>query len=561
MSEDAEKDSTEIILRDDPEKMGWRIGDQLGIAMTNRDSGSIGHITAINGRAVTLDKPLASTHWGGMRDVHGYMLELAAEVINLSRNIKIHGPDENFMNASHSDWHNGFHFGTFTSDQHDDSVFDVRYIRTQNCGQFDIMGRYCFHFHLKKRCPRCKLIGNSVFNAIQGAIVIHGTHESLVENNVMWNTASVGVYTEDGNEMNNTVAKNVMLCEEIKLCKYVNHKWQTSSGVKEGGLFWFAATNHAIENRVAGHEHGFWTRVIGSGKGAASGKVCTQSAPFGTIRGNVCHDNGRFGIYPGNQHPRRLERDDMGFVIKEGTKMPSCDRFTADGEDNGFVSYIDDQFEWHNIFSGQYDGRDISYRRMISVDNNNGMYWKRSKTMADSSAYHIEDSLFLAPNKLQHLAIPGMNHIFRVKNTTMIGTRQHSGGASLQAPHHCGLHMTQAPFCNVNILLEDVKFDTPRHLKFGAGGGYPVAPSFMTTDNSLMGYSQVISPKMTGYSAFPGCRNDVTEYLGGYACDDSVKSRILMIWGPDMGNLTLQCQVTIQFYHARMILDAPTMET
>jgi len=159
--------------------------------------------------------------------------------------------------------------------------------------------------------------------------------------------------------------------------------------------------------------------------------------------------------------------------------------------------------------------------------------------MADPSAYHIEDSLCLAPNKLQHTAIPGMNHIFRVKNTTMIGTRQHSGGASLQAPHHCGLHMTQAPFCNVNILLEDVKFDTPRHLKFGAGGGYPVAPSFMTTDNSLKGYSQVISPKMTGYSAFPGCRNDVTEYLGGYACDNSVKSRILMIWGPDMGNLTL----------------------
>ena len=73
-------------------------------------------------------------------------------------------------------------------------------------------------------------------------------------------------------------------------------------------------TNNAIRNRVIGHEHGMWTRNTGHGKGAASGKVCTQHAPFLEIEGNVFHDCQRFGMYPDNQHPRDLIRDEDGYV-------------------------------------------------------------------------------------------------------------------------------------------------------------------------------------------------------------------------------------------------------
>ena len=38
----------------------------------------------------------------------------------------------------------------------------------------------------------------------QIGITVHGTHRSLVENNVMWDVAAAGIYTEDGNEMFNT---------------------------------------------------------------------------------------------------------------------------------------------------------------------------------------------------------------------------------------------------------------------------------------------------------------------------------------------------------------------
>ena len=73
-------------------------------------------------------------------------------------------------------------------------------------------------------------------------------------------------------------------------------------------------TNNAIRNRVIGHEHGMWTRNTGHGKGAASGKICTQHAPFLEIEGNVFHDCQRFGMYPDNQHPRDLIRDEDGYV-------------------------------------------------------------------------------------------------------------------------------------------------------------------------------------------------------------------------------------------------------
>ena len=49
--------------------------------------------------------------------------------------------------------------GTFGDDDHDASIYDVRYVRVQNCGQRDVMGRYCFHFHLKRQCPRCYVKG------------------------------------------------------------------------------------------------------------------------------------------------------------------------------------------------------------------------------------------------------------------------------------------------------------------------------------------------------------------------------------------------------------------
>ena len=86
------------------------------------------------------------------------------------------------------------------------------------------MGRYCFHFHLKKKCTFCTVIGNAVVNSVQGAIVVHGTHQSEVKENILWDSVSVGLYTEDGNEMNNTFSENVMICSGKLFKNFCNSK-------------------------------------------------------------------------------------------------------------------------------------------------------------------------------------------------------------------------------------------------------------------------------------------------------------------------------------------------
>ncbi len=54
-----------------------------------------------------------------------------------------------------------------------------------------------------------------------------------------------------------------------------------------------------------------------------------------------------------------------------------------DGEDNGVVALVEDQFDWHNTFVGGYFMGDISFVRYTSVNNDHAVYWKYGKNMAD----------------------------------------------------------------------------------------------------------------------------------------------------------------------------------
>ena len=119
--------------------------------------------------------------------------------------------------------------------------------------------------------------------------------------------------------MNNTISNNVVICPDIMGCAWVGNEWQSDNGLKEGGIYLLGMTNDLIGNRVIGMEHGMWSpgSAKGNGKGAATGKVCPEFSPFGVMRGNVYHDCQRFGIYLDHQYPRRLIRDENGYVVKD----------------------------------------------------------------------------------------------------------------------------------------------------------------------------------------------------------------------------------------------------
>ena len=90
-------------------------------------------------------------------------------------------------------------------------VLVAEYARVERCGQRHRTGRYCLHLHLLGACPHCVLRGNAIEDSQQGGITVHGTHESRIEDNVLWDTRANGIYVEDGNEMHNMIRRNVVV--------------------------------------------------------------------------------------------------------------------------------------------------------------------------------------------------------------------------------------------------------------------------------------------------------------------------------------------------------------
>merc|ERR550534_2703644 len=343
---------------------------------------------------------------------------------------------------------------------------DIRYARVEYCGQRNVMGRYCLHFHLMANCPLCVFEGNSVVDSAQVGITIHGTHDSLVSNNVVWNARAVGIYTEDGNEMNNKIKQNVIICSWWEYCSV---DWLQNVGL-HAGIFLIGMTNDVIENRVAGHENCIWTpgSARPDGHEKALGKVCPMYTPFGEIRGNVNHDCQHFGLNLDNQFPRNIQRDENGYVIDKAT----CQEFTVDGADNGLqpANVVKDEFDWHNMFVGQYNMGDVQFVNYTGVNNAHNMYWKSSKNFADQRLWHILDSTILNDptdrwGNLQFLG-PGGPHVFGIKNTVFAGGP--AGCGALCAGQHCGLGVADGP-CNSQYLLEKVDFSEVqgRKIEFG----------------------------------------------------------------------------------------------
>ena len=88
----------------------------------------------------------------------------------------------------------------------------MHHTRVERCGQRGVLGKYCMHLHRMGRCEACSLVGNAVEFGQQRGIVIHGTHAATVSQNVLYEVRGAGLYIEDGNEMNNRVLHNVVVC-------------------------------------------------------------------------------------------------------------------------------------------------------------------------------------------------------------------------------------------------------------------------------------------------------------------------------------------------------------
>lgn len=123
----------------------------------------------------------------------------AVEVALLSRNIIFEGgPDSNPLH--------GGHFWIFHTPNVNQYIVGIE---VKKFGQQGILGRYPIHFHFCGNSSGAIVSKNTVRDSNQRAIVIHGTDNVRVEENVVFNTKGHAIILEDGMEQGNKFIRNL----------------------------------------------------------------------------------------------------------------------------------------------------------------------------------------------------------------------------------------------------------------------------------------------------------------------------------------------------------------
>lgn len=568
LSERFKAGETSMRLMHSPVRMGWRVGDRIGVAPTTKGSDGTGHafrITALDDDGtVHIDAPFTGGHFDRSlsflppsqavdeEETRSAAL-MTAEVVNLSRNIIITGDDltndpcdpnqgSETQGCKCTDSRSKCTMGLHTAQMHEGTM-SIRNTRIEKCGQRGVTGKYCLHFHMMGDCPTCEFSNNAIEHGHQRGVIVHGTNRSLVENNVIWDVRGAGIYVEDGSEYMNRIMYNVVVCP-WSLAQSPFHgctipgtnNAESDTPLNQAGIYTVTAANDFIGNRAVNSFNGLLLQAGG----------CNAHLPFGRWEGNTFHGHSRFGLYTlGGSVPRK-----------------SCSAVVDGGLDNGSPVAILNNVDWGTVFVGHYNAGDIQHRGHVSVNNNNLIYWKETKVscihtdilhlhkdqshltpfsysycenqnFADGCAAHISESYYNGGQ----MALPDQ--------TTIIMERTTFGGWTyLEANHHCNVGVT-GMLCTPQYIFHDVQwkaFHAPQYLglqRGGVGGGpvYSLSPpnaAVVMSGSSLLnspfpeGIVSLVSSHFTYLSSTRYCQSATYKYSNGIFCSSPL--RAIKVW-------------------------------
>jgi len=170
MAQTAEAGESTLWLEHDPVALGWRVGDTVSIADTNKGDGlsliytiaafrntTSDGAPALAAGGLVLTEPLTYRALGNLRaqsSLGGPTVALSAEVSLMSRSVTVTGEAFDHDSATGAI---GFHLMVAYQ-----GVLRVSYARFDTCGQQRITGRYCVHMHVLGKCPDCLVQGNAI---------------------------------------------------------------------------------------------------------------------------------------------------------------------------------------------------------------------------------------------------------------------------------------------------------------------------------------------------------------------------------------------------------------
>jgi len=227
----------------------------------------------------------------------------AIEVARLTRKVIFEGelddPTREFLL--------GGHFIVYQTPQQIQLLEGVKLV---NFGQQGEKGRYPIHFHLSGSVAGSIVSKNVIYNSNQRCVVVHGSHDLEVIDNVAFETHGHCFITEDGIETGNVFTRN--LGASIRKPTYVIEGENDNSP----SIFWITnPQNTFVDNIAAGSEFsGFWfdTRVNVRGPSQAGNEdLHPQMLSLGTFANNTAHSCFTFGIQYYSPGYRPLEEATM----------------------------------------------------------------------------------------------------------------------------------------------------------------------------------------------------------------------------------------------------------
>jgi hypothetical protein len=284
LSVDAEAGAQQLQL-DVPE--GWRVGDELLLpdlrqisrnAPIRREAKVVitaidGNTVTLSGNTVTLSKPLEFEH-KSILDPDGAVV-VKPRVANLTRNIVIGsenpaGTRGHTVNAGEATWDIRYNqlvgLGRTRAENLDSTTADpsgaITHVGTNQIARYASHDHHVHaHGHLDPAHPHTgHFLGNVLIAEGPGkwGHVVHGSHDTHVEENVAVGFVGAGFVTEDGYEVRNVFRRNVAVYSEgngINASSNIDPRRGRDCPGCEGAGFWFRGLHQTIEGNEAWNNH------------------------------------------------------------------------------------------------------------------------------------------------------------------------------------------------------------------------------------------------------------------------------------------------------------------
>lgn len=239
--------------------------------------------------------------------------DFAVEVALLSRNIVFEGGPDNKPRR-------GGHFWIMNTPSVVQKLVGIEII---NFGQQGYLGRYPIHFHFCGDGTGSVISKNTVRQSNQRCVVVHGTDNLLIEDNIAYDTKGHCFILEDGMETGNRFLHNLGAQTGAPIDVIPN---QGSNGVEtdyDPSTYWITnPTNTWIGNVAAGSESsGFWFELLLRGTRAALyPDLDPKRAALTLFKDNVAHSC---------QGVRSSLCDLLMYLIVFQTRTNSCILFSS----------------------------------------------------------------------------------------------------------------------------------------------------------------------------------------------------------------------------------------